>query len=422
MLSLPQYRQSHKVVFYALMHILFLPFPLFSQTLNWPAESWSSAMNLTSKLTQTNVTELSGLHWNPATQCLYVVQDNGRLRILQFNEGVDDFFEIANVEIAGNPEGIMQVDYEASMFYTVDEKNYEIRQYVPNQDYTSITLMKKWRLLTPNTPMPDTGNDGIEGIVFVPDKHLQSIGFVSSQTGLPYTSTKGMGGLIFIAHQTEGYVWVYDVNPALSFDVAYVGKYKTNRKESCDIAFDRTTGLLYILHNVGKNFLEVTNLSLEQVNDEYKFVVSKEYSLSNPTDGNENIEGFAITPMCEENGVVSVFVCRDVNDTGTEIQKGDALRWFTDFPLLGSCPPITEDEQIQTDNARFTIEFTSLNGLYIHGAQENVELVFMDELGRIRYKTHYEPMSYLPYDVLPQGYSILQIHTSNDIQVVLIRL
>ncbi|MBP6369908.1 MAG: hypothetical protein KA298_03430, partial [Paludibacteraceae bacterium] len=63
-----------------------------------------------------------------------------------------------------------------------------------------------------------------------------------------------------------------------------------------------------------------------------------------------------------------------------------------------------------------------LNGLYIHGAQENVELVFMDELGRIRYKTHYEPMSYLPYDVLPQGYSILQIHTSNDIQVVLIRL
>ncbi|MBP8782121.1 MAG: SdiA-regulated domain-containing protein, partial [Paludibacteraceae bacterium] len=219
--------------------------------MNWPAESWSSAMNLTSKLTQTNVTELSGLHWNPATQCLYVVQDNGRLRILQFNEGADDFFEIANVEIAGNPEGIMQVDYEASMFYTVDEKNYEIRQYVPNQDYTSITLMKKWRLLTPNTPMPDTGNDGIEGIVFVPDKHLQSIGFVSSQTGLPYTSTKGMGGLIFIAHQTEGYVWVYDVNPALSFDVAYVGKYKTNRKESCDIAFDRTTGLLYILHNVG---------------------------------------------------------------------------------------------------------------------------------------------------------------------------
>lgn len=140
----------------------------------------------------------------------------------------------------------MQVDYEASIFYTVDEKNYEIRQYVPNQDYTSITLMKKWRLLTPNTPMPDTGNDGIEGIVFVPDKHLQSIGFVSSQTGLPYTSTKGMGGLIFIAHQTEGYVWVYDVNPTLSFDVAYVGKYKTNRKESCDIAFDRTTGLLYI--------------------------------------------------------------------------------------------------------------------------------------------------------------------------------
>lgn len=50
-----------------------------------------------------------------------------------------------------------------------------------------------------------------------------------------------------------------------------------------------------------------------------------------------------------------MFVCRDVNDTGTEIQRMpyDSL----DFPLLGSCLPITEIEQIQTDNARFTIEF-----------------------------------------------------------------
>ena len=73
------------------MHILFLPFPLFSQTLNWPAES--SAMNLTSKLTQTNVTELV-ITLESCYKCLYLVQDNGRLRILQFNEGVDDFLRL----------------------------------------------------------------------------------------------------------------------------------------------------------------------------------------------------------------------------------------------------------------------------------------------------------------------------------------
>ena len=35
---------------------------------------------------------------------------------------------------------------------------------------------------------------------------------------------------------------------------------------------------------------------------------------------------------------------------GTEIQREMPYDGLLDFPLLGSCLPITEDEQIQTDN------------------------------------------------------------------------
>ena len=44
-----------------------------------------------------------------------------------------------------------------------------------------------------------------------------------------------MCGLVFIAHQNGGYLWVFDVNPNVTDDFAFVGKYKTNRNESCDL-------------------------------------------------------------------------------------------------------------------------------------------------------------------------------------------
>jgi len=83
--------------------------------------------------------------------------------------------------------------------------------------------------------------------------------------------------LIFIAHQDGGYVWVFDVNPAVTNDFAYVGKYKTNETESCDAAFDRSTGLLYILHNTGDNYLEVTDMTTTLVSGEYKFATKKNF-------------------------------------------------------------------------------------------------------------------------------------------------
>ena len=398
-----------------LVFFLFFPFSvILSKAQEWAAESWTNAYNLTAVMNQSDMIEMSGLHWNPLTNRLYAVQDDGWLRVLQYDENTTSFTEIATISVAGNPEGIMQVEYAENVFYTADEKKYEIRKYTHNDDFSIVSLSQKWRLLTPNSPMTDTDNDGIEGLEFIPDSYLQESGFISTETGLPYTSSKGMGELIFLAHQTEGYIWVYDVNPSLSFDFVYVGKYQTGRKESCDLSFDRTAGLLYILHNIGSNFLEVTDLSLQNVAGEKQFKTKYEYKLSNPTDGNDNIEGFAITPSCNTETAVSLFLCRDVNNEGLATQKSDILRWFRQFPSLGTCTPPTALPKEKVDE-KVTVELHPTQGLYLHGISDMVYLSFRTTCGKELLTLEYSPSRPISYDELPHGFFILQVRSGMGI-------
>jgi hypothetical protein len=194
--------------------------------------------------------------------------------------------------------------------------------------------------------MTDTGNTGPEGIAFIPDSFLTTIGFISQQTGQPYTSVKGLGGLFFIANQDGGYIWVFDLNPNANDDFAYVGKYKTDGTESCDLSFDRTTGLLYILHNIaGDNKLEVTDLSTAVVSgNERKFVITNEYFIPDTGDSNTNIEGFAITPKCPETSTVSAWLCRDVSNGDDVAIRQDALRWFSPFTSDGTCNALSNND------------------------------------------------------------------------------
>lgn len=296
---------------------------------------WPEPKNITGAIDSAGVSELSGLHWNPDLNRLYVLGDNGQLYVLQLDAAKKGFTLIGEAHKLGGPEGITQVDYAANEFYTIDEKHYEIRRFTHNPDFSNVTLVHKWNLLGDNAGMIDTGNDGPEGIVFVPDRYLAAIGFVSSETDEEYTSTKGMGGLIFIAHQKKGLIWVFDVNPDKDNDIALVGKYKTNRNESCDLAFDRSTGLLYILHNADENTVEVTDMSSTQHSGKGKFVMKTEYQIPNPT-GNINIEGMAITPKFPDSKQVSVWLCRDVSDDESVDYQKDCLWWYRPFASEGT--------------------------------------------------------------------------------------
>lgn len=314
--------------------------------LPWPSESWSSATPLTSVMSSSGLLELSGLHWNALRNRLYVVQGDGRLRVLQLDTATNSFTQIGNRSLTGGPEGITQADLAADQFYVIDENNYSIRQYSHLPDFSAVTLTRFWNLLNPPSPMQHTGNTGPEGIAFVPDDRLAAIGFTSSETGQPYTSTMGAGGLFFVAHQDGGYIWVFDLNPAVDNDFVYVGKYATARGESCDLSFDRSTGLLYILHNLGANYLEVTDLTLAPVSIT-KFNTVAEYFVGNPFDGNSNVEGFAVMPKCDSEVTGSAFLCRDVEADENIAIRLDAIRWFNPYAIDGICPPLQMQEFAQ---------------------------------------------------------------------------
>lgn len=332
----------HQMKRIAALFLTLLPAFLWAQS-PWPSESWNSATALTSVMNVSGLLELSGLHWNPQTNRLYVVHGDGGMRVLLFSPEANSFTQIGNRVISGGPEGITQTDYSADQFYVIDENNYLIKQYSNLPNFSSVTLTASWNLLNAPSPMQDTGNTGPEGIVFIPDANLSANGFISSVTGQPYTSVKGAGGLFFIAHQDGGYIWVFDINPNANNDFAYVGKYKTSRNESSDLAFDRSTGLLYILHNIGSNYIEVTDLSLAPVS-ETKFKTISEYFVANPSDGNINIEGFALMPKCGSVATASAFLCRDVESDEATAIKQDAIRWFNPFTADGECAPLAVDD------------------------------------------------------------------------------
>ncbi len=292
----------------------------------WPATTWNNAVNISSAL-PTSAQELSGLYWNDQLACLYAVGDGGSVYLLELNKTTNSFTLIGSAAGIGGPEGITQVGNEKNEFYTIDENSYEIRKYNFKTNYNGVTQQKSWNLLQLPSPMKDTGNSGPEGIAFVPDSYLQKIGFVSSSTGSAYSSTKGMGGLMFVAHQDGGYIWVFDVNPNVNNDFAFVGKYKTNRTESCDLSFDYSTGMLYVLHNLDDNYLEVNNLATTKVSTEYKLNTVAEYPIPNPS-GSINIEGIAVSPKYPQNNSLGVWLCRDVTKTA---EVADAIRWFKTF-------------------------------------------------------------------------------------------
>jgi ferredoxin-NADP reductase len=88
--------------------------------------------------------------------------------------------------------------------------------------------------------------------------------------------------------------------------------------------------LLYILHIAKENTLEVTDLSSTATGGGRKFKTLREYSISNPS-GNENIEGFAISPRLSKTTKVSVWLCRDVENGGKLSFRQDCVRWFYPF-------------------------------------------------------------------------------------------
>jgi len=382
----------------------------------WPSQTWSAATNLTSSMSSSGIQDLSGLHFNPINNRLYGVQDSGNLRVLQWDPINNTFSQIADKSLSGGPEGITQANLYANEFYVIDENNFQIKRYTHTASFSTVNLYKHWNLLLAPSTMTDTGNTGPEGIVFIPDSYLTAIGFISQQTGQIYTSVKGLGGLFFVANQDAGYVWVYDLNPNSNDDFAFVGKYKTNRSESCDLAFDRSTGLLYILHNIsGSNSLEVTDLSTYVTNaGNRKFVIANDYDIPNPDDANDNIEGFALTPKCGTTAIAGAWLCRDIESTDPAIQEQDVLRWFTPYAAAGTCTPLA-NENFETTGSIIVAPNPAKNQISIEGNFEVGTLKVFNALGQLVLQKENFSIGTINVSELTSGLYFVQIKSKETI-------
>lgn len=290
----------------------------------WPAEPYASATLLTG-LDADMETDLSGAFWNPLTRTLWVTKP-GRIWAL-VPDGAGSFVVATRSGLRGEwtgagDEGIAQADLSVDRVCFLDESNGRIREIDTSHWGGAASITRTWSIGA-NLPAYD-GHQGPEGLEFVPDVWLVANGFVDG-AGAPFASRRGMGGVMVVAHQNGGRLYVFDLDPAGGYD--FVGAYRTGSTESSGLDFDRTTGRLWISHNTGStNYLEVTTLASTVSGAERRVVTEAEYDAPAGT----NLEGFARTPA--DGGDRWAFFTED-HEAG-ESGRERSLQWYQAFPPL----------------------------------------------------------------------------------------
>ena len=286
----------------------------------WPAEAHAAAVHLTDLDAGLNVQNWSGAHWNPGTRTLWLACNSGYFWALV--EGGPYGFRVATnaagIQAKWSPggdfEGICQADSNSNLVYVMDENGY-IREYdVSNYSQTNQTRTWDIRAVCTNTV-----NAGGEGLAFVPDEFLRRQRF-SNSNGVPYVSTNGMGGLMFVGYQQDGYLYALDLKRATG-TYGSIGRYQTGRAETADLEFDRRSGKLYVWHNTGSNYLEIVELGSYVDGAGRRLRPLAEYY--GPRTG--NLEGFAVVPSASSNAAGGCVVTDDNN------AAGEAVLWYRQF-------------------------------------------------------------------------------------------
>lgn len=212
--------------------------------------------------------DLSGATWNPVSQSLWVVRQNRTAWEYEYDPSAAGFQLIQTLvlptAIGSDIEACAQVDHAATdQLYTLDEDNGRIARVVDIGGTPAVDRV--WNLLVTNNGNalpPETGGAGPEGLEFVPDADLLAAGF-RLPDGTPYTgSTLGMEGLMFVGHQIDGRLHVFDINPDASEDFVNHGSFLTAANEIAGLHYDRSSKLMQIWHNPASgNSLEVSTLS-----------------------------------------------------------------------------------------------------------------------------------------------------------------
>ena len=313
---------------------------------SWPAEAIENSINLTAiegPGANDFHSDLSAALWNPITRTLWLGRNgpggtNSKLWAVvedgaggyQIDSRLGNRGEWTSF---GDLEGVTQADFSEDVVFLLVEGEERIKEYDVSV-YGTAVLNNDWNT---RPHLPRDGGSGAEGITFVPDSALSAAGFVD-QLGNPYTSTGGMGGLMFVGHQNGGAIFVFDLNRATQGFV-FVGEYLTGQNDTSGLEFDRSTDLLYIWHDAGIDVLSVSDLSSTPVSG-----VVRQLNILRAYNGPaaQNNEGIAVYPAEEcVAGERSFFMTIDDGDD-------EALRWyqqFTDGCSVGNTAPTASPDE-----------------------------------------------------------------------------
>lgn len=287
----------------------------------WPAEGHTDAVPLTPIDAGLNTANWSGAFWNPDTRTLWLACNSGYFWALVEN-GSGSFIVATNSSgtaakwtPGGDLEGICQASPAPNRAYLMDENGY-IREYDVSQ-YGVVHQTLSWNI---TNQCPEVGaSSGGEGIAFVPDDWLRRQAFCDSN-GVPCVSSNGMGGLMLVGYQADGFVYAFDLAP-VSNSFTFVGRYQTGRSETADLHFDTATGQLYVWHNTGSNYLEVVELHSDVNGSNRRLRPLAEYV--GPRTG--NLEGFTLLPSSPTNHTGGCLLTDDDN------LNGEAIMWYQHF-------------------------------------------------------------------------------------------
>ncbi len=247
--------------------------------LPWPAEDRDQAERLFTSTPNSilNQRDWSGAHWNAQSNQLFLCRDNGEVRIYKKeddNWNLENRFEISGI----NLEGITQTGQSEKTFLIIDEGSQQIKQYKFEAD--TIEIIKSWDV---SDLVED--DDGLEGIVFIPDGSLKNV-FTAKNGELYQQNSNWLGGLVFVAYQENGNIYALDLNPDGTKD--YLGSFGTHLKNTRGLEFDQSTNILYAIDRDGFVALK---LSSRRVMDVVELMDSP---------GPEGVEGLALTPSTSE--------------------------------------------------------------------------------------------------------------------------
>ncbi len=264
---------------------------------------------------------------------LYRLENNGGVWSSSTTDNWDAGKTLLYTNGSGEPdaEGVTLAEYSSPLVYVSTERNnaasgtsrLSILAFDTSESGTSLTAVRDWNL---TAELPSTGaNAGLEGITWIPDSFLTSLGFYDWGLGKAYDPVDYPDhgtGLFFVGVEGSGLIYAFALDQSAD-TFSHIATFESGFAGIMDVTFDRETGYLWaVCDDSCDGQMNVLVIDSDAASASYgEFVLSSRFA--RPTSmPNLNNEGFAIAPESEcSAGFKSVFWSDDGETGGHSIRR-----------------------------------------------------------------------------------------------------